>query len=210
MEPKKVKRTLDIDAETRIKNAARNVFHRKGFNATRTRDIAQEADMNLALLNYYFKSKENLFHLIMMETITQFTQNMAVMFNEERTTLEEKIQLVTEKYIDLIMSEPEIPVFIMSEIRNNAKELIEKLPIGNAVLNSVFIKQYKIAVQKGKVLEPHPLHFLMNLLSMIVFPFLSSPMVRKVGNISDRQFDKLMKERKKLIPLWVMAILKVR
>ena len=45
--------------EEKIMNAARAVFQRKGFAGTRTRDIAEEAGINLALLNYYFRSKQN-------------------------------------------------------------------------------------------------------------------------------------------------------
>ena len=44
--------------ESKIKDAAKIVFHKKGFTATRTRDIAEEAGLNLALLNYYFRSKK--------------------------------------------------------------------------------------------------------------------------------------------------------
>jgi AcrR family transcriptional regulator len=51
----------DSSTEDKIKNAAKIVFHKKGYAAARTRDIAEEAGINLALLNYYFRSKEKLF-----------------------------------------------------------------------------------------------------------------------------------------------------
>ena len=74
----KVSLKMDVDTQTKIKNAARLMFHRKGFAATRTRDIAEEAGINLALLNYYFRSKQKLFDIIMMETMQSFFQAMAV------------------------------------------------------------------------------------------------------------------------------------
>ena len=166
--------------------------------------------MNLALLNYYFKSKEKLFELVMLETLVSFFQTMGMVFNDETTTLEKKIELVAEKYIDLITAEPEIPLFIMSEIRSHGAAILEKLPVVNLILQSTFIKQYKEAAQKGKITEPNPLHFLMNMLGLIVFPFIGSPMIKKVGRLSDRQFDKLMQERKKLIPVWMKAMLKAK
>ena len=43
----KTKEIKDISTEEKIKNAARIVFQRKGFAATRTRDIAEEARINL-------------------------------------------------------------------------------------------------------------------------------------------------------------------
>src|SRR6476620_6785299 len=101
------KPSADENTESKIKTAARAIFHKKGFAATRTRDIAEEASINLALVNYYFRSKKKLFELIMLETLTGFFQNMAIVFNDETTSLHNKLELVTEKYIDLMLSEPE-------------------------------------------------------------------------------------------------------
>jgi AcrR family transcriptional regulator len=210
MPGKNAKKSPDPNTESKIKAAARTVFHKKGFAGTRTRDIAEEADMNLALLNYYFKNKKKLFGLIMFETLTLFFQTMGTVFNDETTTLEKKIQLVAENYIDLITEEPEIPLFIMSEIRSHGAAILEKMPGVNMILHSVFIKQYREAAGNEKNTPPDPMQFLMNMLGLVVFPFISSPMLKKVGKLNDRQFDKLMQERKMLIPVWMKAILKVR
>lgn len=208
MPVKKAKPTKDANTEEKIKTAAHIVFHKKGFAATRTRDIAAEAGINLALLNYYFRSKEKLFDLIMLETITVFLYSMEVVFNNAGTTLEQKIQLMSEKYIDMLIAEPEMPIFLMSEIREGSTEVLDKLPIINTILQSVFVKQYKDAVKKGAIMEMHPIHFLMNLAGLIVFPFVNSPMIKKIGKLSDREFKKLMLERKAMIPVWVKAMFK--
>ena len=210
MRAKNATKNGDTNTETKILAAARTVFHKKGFAATRTRDIAKEADMNLALLNYYFRSKRRLYELIMFETLTSFFQTMGMVFNDETFTLEKKIQLVAAKYIDLIVAEPEIPHFIVSEVRNHGAVILEKMQGAGMILQSDFIKQYREAVMSGKISEPNPLHFLMNMLGLIVFPFISSPMLKKIGKLSDRQFEKLMQERKILIPVWIKAMLKAK
>ena len=83
---------MDTSTEERIKQAARKVFHQKGYAATRTRDIAEEANINHAMLNYYFRSKEKLFEIVMMETMTQFFKGVGSILNDENTSLEEKIE----------------------------------------------------------------------------------------------------------------------
>jgi hypothetical protein len=98
----------------------------------------------------------------------------------------------------------------MSEIKGNGATILEKLPAADMILDSAFIKQYKEAARDGKVTEPNPLHFLMNVLGLVVFPFIGSPMLKKIGKLSDRQFDKLMQERKILIPVWIKAMLKAK
>ncbi len=48
------------DQQSRLLSAARALFSQKGFDATSTREIAARAGCNLALINYYFGSKEGL------------------------------------------------------------------------------------------------------------------------------------------------------
>ncbi|MBS1688702.1 MAG: TetR/AcrR family transcriptional regulator, partial [Bacteroidetes bacterium] len=80
--------------EEKIKEAARKVFLQKGYAATRTRDIAEEAGYNLALLNYYFRSKEKLFDIIMVETMQNFLHSVKEILRDEQTSLQEKLELL--------------------------------------------------------------------------------------------------------------------
>lgn len=203
----KSKKELDKSTEEKIKSAARRVFHQKGFAATRTRDIAEEAGINLALLNYYFRSKEKLFQLIMTETMSGFLQRLGLVFNDAETSLEQKIELIAEAYIDQILEEPEIPLFLLSELRNGGDDFFEKMPFAQTLMGSSFVMQFGQAVMSGKISLGHPLQFLMNLMSLIVFPFVARPMLTKVGNLKDEDFHSLMQERKKLIPIWIKSMI---
>src|SRR6188768_3829160 len=122
-----VKPESDHSTEEKIKHAAREVFHQKGYAGTRTRDIAEAAGINLALLNYYFRSKEKLFDIIMTETLQNFLQTIRLTFNDPSTSLNEKLELLADRYIDLHIREPEIPLFIMSELRTNPKKILDTI-----------------------------------------------------------------------------------
>ncbi len=204
------KKNIDTSTEEKIKAAARTVFYKKGFAATRTRDIAEEAGMNLALLNYYFRSKARLFELIMTETLSGFVQKIISVLNNEKTSLEKKIEQIASEYIDLIIEEPEIPTFIVSEIRNHPEAMLKRIPVKQAFLHSFFIQQYQKAVSEGKITEPNPVHFILNLLGLVVFPFIAKPMVMAGMGLTKSQFTQLMQERKKSIPLWTKAMLKAK
>src|SRR5689334_23935314 len=96
---KKAKQVVDSSTEEKIMEAARTVFLRKGYAATRTRDIAEEAGINLALLNYYFRSKEKLFSLVMQEKFQKFFGVIFPILNEPTTSLEEKVERLVDSYI---------------------------------------------------------------------------------------------------------------
>jgi hypothetical protein len=70
------------------------------------------------------------------------------------------------------------------------------------------MRQYKKAQIDGEIPDIEPIHFLINLMSMIVFPFAAAPMLKKVANLNDSQYQKLMKNRKVLIPIWINTLLK--
>lgn len=210
MSLKKEQEKRDTSTEGKIREAARIVFYKKGFSATRTRDIAEEAGINLALLNYYFRSKAKLFEIIMLETLSGFIQSMTLILNDEKTTLDKKVELIANRYIDFIIAEPEVPTFLVTEIKSNPRELLKKLPIEQTVNHSVFFKQHREAVKKGKIEAHHPLQFLMNLMGLVIFPFIAKPLIMGIGNLKTEEFEAFMIERKKQIPLWIKAMNKAK
>lgn len=206
----KAKSVTDPSTEEKIKNAAREVFHQKGYAATRTRDIAEAAGINLALLNYYYRSKEKLFDLIMMETMQSFMGTIIMVINDKDTSLQQKIELLAERYIDLFKVEPEIPLFIMIELKSNPKNLLEHIRPKEILMQSVFAKQFQQAIKEGKIAPQPFLHFMMNLMGMIIFPFVAAPMFKNIGELNDKQYMAIVEERKKMIPLWIKAMMKVK
>lgn len=202
-------KTLDDSTEQKIKQAARHVFHKKGFAATRTRDIAEEAGINLALLNYYFRSKEKLFDLIMMETMQGFFASMTGIFNDESTSLQQKVEIIADRYLTLLISEPDIPIFLLNELRNDPANLESKFNVKSMLVKSVYFKQWKESMHAQKV-QLHPLHFLVNLMGLVMFPFVARPMLNMIGDLKPNEFNHMMEERKKWIPKWIKAMLKAR
>jgi AcrR family transcriptional regulator len=202
---KNLKSKPDISTEEKIKEAARKVFTQKGYSATRTRDIALEAGLNLALLNYYFRSKKKLFELVMLEKMQKFFSNLLPILYDPSTSLEIKAESIATHYIDLIIANPDLPFFILSESRNNPDLIIKVAQKKDFLLNSIFVKQLR-----EKKPDLNPLHFLVNLLGMCVFPFIMKPILQKLTDIEDAPFKQMMLERKILIPVWFKAILKTK
>lgn len=205
---KKLQEKEDHSTEEKIKEAARKLFTQKGYAATKTRDIAKEAGINSALLNYYFRSKEKLFGIIMHETLQHFMQGVSVVANEEHTTLEEKIEKMVNHYIDLLSLKPEIPLFVINEVQANPKELLAKVKIEDYILKSRFFQQLREAAQARKSGAINPLHLMANIMGLIIFPFLGRPILQNAGNLNDEAYQNFLMERRKLIPQWVKAMVK--
>lgn len=191
-----------ISTEEKIKAAARTIFTKKGYAATKTRDIAEEAGMNLALLNYYFRSKEKLFEIIMAENLKKLFGILAPILNDQHKTLDEKLSMIATNYIDMLFVNPDLPLFVLSELRQNPGWLRETLHVDNVVIASHFMVQLK---EKKK--DINPIHFLISFLGMLIFPFAARPILQGTAAITDDQYNQLMEERKKLIPMWMKCML---
>ncbi|WP_299179083.1 TetR/AcrR family transcriptional regulator [uncultured Chryseobacterium sp.] len=193
-EPKKI----DTSTEEKIIAAARKVFLEKGYAATRTRDIAEEAGINLALLNYYFRSKGKLFQLVMVEKLQLLFSVVLPIINNDELTLEQKLETLAENYINLLINNPDLPLFVISEIRANPEEFRDKLQVQYIMQNSSLANQIR-----EKRPDVEPVHFIVSLLGMTIFPFVAKPIL-----FSDTiKFNALMEERKTLIAKWAKAIL---
>ena len=202
---KNEKIVADTSTEEKIKEAAHIVFTRKGFAATRTRDIAQEAGLNLALLNYYFRSKENLFDIVMKENMQRFLKGIGGVLNDKTITLQGKLSIIAENYINMLEKNPDLPLFILSEIKANPGKLAADMKFKEIILRSDFYRQLRQKLGN----KINPIHFIMNILSITIFPFVASPLLKIVGELQQNDFNTLMEERKTMIPLWIEAMLKI-
>lgn len=199
---KKIKQNLDLTTEEKIKTAARKVFSEKGYFGTRTRDIAEEAGINLALVNYYFRSKEKLFELVMQEKIYQLFGSIIPILINPSISFEAKIDIAADSYIDMLIENPDLPIMVFNEIKNNPKGFGMMLHTGSLFDDSSFIRQ--IRERNSKI---DPLQFVLSIIGMLVFPFIAKPVFMNLRNMSNEDYLKMMKERKQYISKWVNAML---
>ncbi|MFY0674797.1 MAG: TetR/AcrR family transcriptional regulator [Bacteroidia bacterium] len=194
----------DSNTEEKIKLAASKLFTQKGYANTKTREIAEEAGINLALLNYYFRSKEKLFEMIMFEKLGMFISNLHHVLNDE-LAFEEQIEMVVSGYIDLLSEQPDLPIFVLSELRNFPNSNIINSGMAKRMADTQFFKEL---MQRNT--EVNPIHFFMNIVGLSVFPFVVKPMVQAISGIENGQYNALMQERKVLVTQWIKQMINSR
>ncbi|MDR2948939.1 MAG: TetR/AcrR family transcriptional regulator [Dysgonomonas sp.] len=200
----------DISTEEKIKEAARKVFQEKGYGQARTRDIADAAGINLALLNYYFRSKEKLFDIIMEESLTEIFFVITSVVNDEETSLSEKIEAIVSRYTDSLLPNPNLPLFVLSEIQANPQRLLQKVGVPlNMMTDSHFYKQIEEQVDKVGI-KISPFHFFINIVSMSIFPVVGKPLLMNLHtSMNEKTYLEFIEERRKLIPQWIKMMLKL-
>jgi len=196
--------------EQKIKEAARKIFQEKGFSATKIRDISEEADANLALVNYYFKSKKKLFDIIMFEALDSFFTGIVSLIDDTSTTLHEKIALFVNAYMDVLTENQNMVYFILNAVREHPEDYIERIGLLKKVKKSIFVQQFEEGVRKGDISPINPVHFMLNIMGLTVFPFIGQSIFSASTGILKEPYFEIIEERRRLIPLWVESMLNVK
>ncbi len=94
------------DKKDHIINTAIELFAEKGFEGSSIRDLAAKADVNVAMVNYYFGSKDKLFEAI-VERKAIFMRGVLDELRANSTLSEiEKVDLIIESYVNRFLAQP--------------------------------------------------------------------------------------------------------
>ena len=198
----------DLSTETRILKAAKEVFVAKGMAGARMQDIADQAGINKALLHYYFRSKEKLFEVIFSETTRRFIPKINEIISSE-ISLYEKIEAFATEYIDNVIENPFLPIFVINELHKQPEDFVKNVWCGHKPEIGKFVIQMQKAIDNKEIIPIHPAQLIMNILSLCIFPFIGKPILQLVSGVNDQQFLELMKERKKLVPEFIIRAIKI-
>ena len=167
------------NAEEDILNAAREIFLEKGFKETTMRDIANKANINMAMLHYYFRSKENLFQLVFDEAFLLIYERLIQNLADDTIDIFGKIRMFICEYITLFDNNPLIAPFITSELIRNPEKFGEKIKgfITPAVTFKLFSSQLEKEIEKGTVRPISTLSLLINILSLCTYQAIIKPII---------------------------------
>jgi len=194
--------------EEKILTSAKSVFMAKGMFGARMQDIADEAGINKALLHYYFRSKEKLFEVIFSEAAQKLIPKINFIF-ESDMPLFEKIEHFCDDYITIMAENPYLPLFVLNEINQDANRFLNNIWAKQSMPRPKnFLDQIEKEVKKGTIKPISPLHLLINLISMTIFPFIGKPMFQFNLQLDELQYRQIMEQRKKEIPKFIIDSIK--
>ncbi len=204
----------DLDTEDRILEAARSVFLRRGTTGARMREIAEEAGVNQALLHYYFRTKEALAEAVFRKVARQLLPPIVAELRSDHP-LEEKVRRVVDLELDHLSRNPNLPAYLISELSHHpdrAPQLWEEIVgepaehAGSQVLEKLR-QQLDDAARKGEARPMEPEQFLVNLISLCIFPFAARPMLEAVLGLGPGDFEAFIEQRRRSLPDFFLGAL---
>ncbi len=188
-----------MGTEERILLAAREVFLKKGLEGARMQEIADKAEINKALLHYYFRKKENLFHEIIKRAVKDFFPNVIFIWGQN-IPFERKVYEFVDKYITFIIDNTDLPRFFINLLYQNPELLISIIELKDMVKMVNLQEILDNEAESGTIKNVDAYHFIITVLSLCIFPAISNPLLRATLTLTEDEYMKLIEERKQIVP----------
>lgn len=198
---------LEKSTEKTILDAAKKVFLAKGFDGARMQEIADEAKINKSLVHYYFRSKDKLFDAIFAEAFSQFIPKVAQTMASDKDIFE-KISIFIDTYIEMFINNPHLPSFILHEINRNPDKIVNWFK-GSKINPVQFTETFTDEINKGTIKPVNPLHLIINMISLCVFPFAAKPILKGfLFKNNEKMYIQFINERKKEVKAFIIRSIK--
>jgi len=196
---------LQTETEQKIIVSAERLFYQKGKAGTSMQDIADDAGINRTLLNYYFRSKDQLFEAVFRDAMGRFVPELASLLNSD-ISFEDYVPALVEKVIDTMIANPQVPIFVLQELSSNPErmpQIIKEMGIDPEKI----IKKMEAGAEASPIPGMDPRQVIVNLLSLCIFPFAAKPVLLDIlFNGDNEAYIGSMQDRKKNIPMIIQMM----
>lgn len=183
------------NTEEEILNAAKEVFQQKGMAGARMQEIADKAQINKALLHYYYRSKQLLFEAVFKNAFRLLAPQIGKVLNDD-TELFDKIRNFTDSYVSFVIKHPYLPNFVIQELNSNPEFVLKLRAEASFPSTEKFKLQVLEAVETGLIKPIDADQLLINIIALNIFPFIGEPLLMALINVDKTKYDQLLQNRK--------------
>lgn len=195
------------ETEQRIFDAACEVFQEQGYEGARMQEIADRAGINKAMLHYYYRSKDRLFEEVFRLSALKVIPRVVAIVRAD-APVQEKLVGVVHAYIDALKANPQVPAFVLQELRRNPGRLRQFISRHTQGMYSKLSDEIRGATARGELREIEPEHLIANVIGLCVFPFIARPMLQTLTGMDDARFDAFLEERKQTVAEFILTAIK--
>ena len=186
--------------QIQIMEAAEALFAERSFSGTSVRDIVEAADVNLAMISYYFGSKEKLMEAMFTYRGEHYKLQLQNIIRNNSLSSKQKVEKLIEEYVDRIFQKQNFhKIMVREQMTNNngpVSKLIYELKSGNQALIKQLIQEGQ---KNGEFKKNVDISFLMMTLVGTVSQLMTARhFYRKMNDLeslSEEEFEKYIKKK---------------
>lgn len=185
----------DTGTEQLIKETTKRLLFAEGKLYVTTQHIADAAGINRSAVHYYFRTRDQLINQVFNESMTALSQRLGSVMASE-TPFKAKIEALIDTYLTEMTAFPYEETFLVTEINNAGHKLIENINNGPV---AAFLAEVEQEMKAGALEKMNPVHFLINLFSLLAYPVIMAPLYQQFFQQSKTEFDEIISERKAIV-----------
>src|SRR5580692_5976545 len=120
--PRGLRQARDLTTARRIVATAEHIFAEQGLAGARMDEIARAANVNKALLYYYFRSKEELYRFVLETLLSQLRARVS---SQDAATVSPATRLaaVIDNFFDFVQRHPNYPRLVQRVMMSRGANL---------------------------------------------------------------------------------------
>lgn len=208
---------METDSKQRIIEAAIKIISRKGKHGIRMEEVAQEADINRAMVYYYFASKDNLYFEVLKTIFFNLFQDSSNDINEDISNGKSHEEIISNfirnSFIKRLNNNPDYTRIVIDALANGVDDIPRALELiattSNLEPTSGLINIIRNGVQKGIFRDVDPHQTVISITGMIIIYFLS-PSIMKIFDVKVENEEEFINNRLNSIVDLIMNGIKKR
>jgi AcrR family transcriptional regulator len=188
------------EKQIQIMEAAEKLFADRGFDGASVRDIAESAGVNLAMISYYFGSKEKLMEAMFTYRSEHFKMQLQSMIENKKLEPIQKIEYLIDEFISRVMKQQCFHrIMVREQMVNNTSvisRLIQQMKSRNQELVRALIQEGQ---KKGQFRKNIDTSFLMMTLVGTVSQMMTTQHyyreINDLQSMPDEEFQKHIRKK---------------
>ena len=186
------------ESRAAILKAAVVEFADHGIAGARTDAIAQTANVNKALLYYYFKDKDTLYEAVLDHVFNGLKERVVPVLERDLPPREKILQYLGA-YFDYIAENPRFPRLVQVEwMRAPGKRTPQMEGIAKQYFRPIYQRLVEVLQQgiaAGEFRPVNPLDFLPSVVGIILFYFSAAPVIKSLMKIDPLSPARIVERR---------------
>ncbi|HEX2606265.1 MAG TPA: TetR family transcriptional regulator [Flavisolibacter sp.] len=188
------------EKQVQIMEAAEALFAERGFSGTSVRDIAEAANVNLAMISYYFGSKEKLMEAMFSYRGHHLKLQLQNLLQDESMNSMQKVEKLIDDYIDRIFKKQSFhKVMIREQMTDKdgpiARQIFQLKQSNQALIKQLIQQGQKKGEFKKQVDVPFLMMTLVGTTSQLVTAQHFYKEINNLQEMPDQEFEKHIKKK---------------
>lgn len=186
------------DTELLIISKTKELVYNEGKIKPTSQEIADFCGVQRTLVNYYFRSKENLTRIVQEEITSELHEGLNEIYGAQNVTFEQKVDALIDFMFNFKRKYSYFEVYSINISTKLFDEEVYIKPEPTKMLCD-FMQEINQEMEKGTILKSDPINFLINIFSLVSYTLVMKGIYQDVFGVTAEEFDQLLINRKNII-----------